>query len=1096
MILLLLLLVGTHAKWPTYIKWETGPKGRRYHDYGDDYTRMMPMLGPEKGGHAGSCGETHAGVEGFSYVGGTFQGRNSGGTEIILARQIKGTQEEATKECLTLCKDDASCVAVKLANYPDSDPDAAYGRYCTGYTEDCVAAEYSRNTAMYYKCPSIGGPVCEEAANLDPSKFEIKQVDQVWDSSNEQMGPAQMLHYDGKLVCDSDGDMNIFAAQLICKAMGYSGEPGRSYYYPRLKPCPPNDYSCLDPNADFAIQNLECYPQHKDLSECYMGVDDKRVDGCRDLKGFELKCDATDEDWESPTPSNRHGSGVPGPHRFSLKSDKTLLYGGQPVCHVDFEKTSARIACQSMGYVGAEDWALGQNYDPTSCSSYPTPGGQYCYGLQGFLCKEDAKDFWDCFFDHTRYTFDSCSGYNSAVKLWCGAEATKGCLDENATNYDPDANLDDGSCVYIIPGCMEPGALNYNPKANENDDSCEFPSGCTDASATNYDAEAVEDDGSCEYPSVPGCTDASATNYNSEATEDDGSCQYPEGKCDDYLYAKKGSKNCPAGTKKIQDANECKAAAHEFGISKLGAMTKGACLKNKSNKAMRDTKVAKDARLICCDEGQEATEPPAADCPAQKYIGNPYYTCDQLKAAGWDMTHCDCSVGAPVCAAQAYFDAGYTCEQLLPHDHIDLTGCGCEDVCVQQCQQYIDQGYSCQQCEMAGLKCQPCDECGACACQSYMDQGYTCDQIEAAGLDCSGCNCGAAAHADECDAQKYIGDPYYTCDQLKAAGWDVSKCDCPNGPTCAAQAYFDAGYTCEQLLPHDHIDLTGCGCEDVCKQTCQQYLDQGFSCQECELAGLKCTACDECGGCACQKYIDQGYSCEQMEAAGLNCAGCQCPCPASPYFAQGYTCDTLVLAGIDVTGCGCDVCPTSCQRYLDQGYSCQECAMAGLECNTCDECGGCACKKYQDQGYTCAQVEQAGLDCTGCDCESCVSQAYLNNGMTCATLKQAGMPTEGCGCEDVCVCDEYVEQGISCEELTATHGYDCSGCSCTPVCLPVCTEYMTAYGYTVAKMAEFGIDCAPCETAAEPAAAAKPATNKKAGKKNNKKGKKGRKGRL
>lgn len=52
--------------------------------------------------------------------------------------------------------------------------------------------------------------------------------------------------------------------------------------------------------------------------------------------------------------------------------------------------------------------------------------------------------------------------------------------------------------------------------------------GCTDPSATNYNPAATVDDGTCEYgpPPVPGCTDPSATNYNPAATVDDGSCVF------------------------------------------------------------------------------------------------------------------------------------------------------------------------------------------------------------------------------------------------------------------------------------------------------------------------------------------------------------------------------------------------------------------------------------------------------------------------------------------------------------------------------------------------------------------------------------------
>ena len=55
--------------------------------------------------------------------------------------------------------------------------------------------------------------------------------------------------------------------------------------------------------------------------------------------------------------------------------------------------------------------------------------------------------------------------------------------------------------------------------------------GCTAPSATNFNPDATVDDGSCAYPSaqVPGCTDPKATNYNPDATVDDGSCTYGGG---------------------------------------------------------------------------------------------------------------------------------------------------------------------------------------------------------------------------------------------------------------------------------------------------------------------------------------------------------------------------------------------------------------------------------------------------------------------------------------------------------------------------------------------------------------------------------------
>ena len=92
-----------------------------------------------------------------------------------------------------------------------------------------------------------------------------------------------------------------------------------------------------------------------------------------------------------------------------------------------------------------------------------------------------------------------------------------GCMDPTAANYDPNATIDDGSCVPIVYGCTDPNALNYNAGANLDDGSCIYPIyGCTDPSATNYDPNANTDDGSCTYL-TPVCGIVGASNYDSNA---------------------------------------------------------------------------------------------------------------------------------------------------------------------------------------------------------------------------------------------------------------------------------------------------------------------------------------------------------------------------------------------------------------------------------------------------------------------------------------------------------------------------------------------------------------------------------------------------
>tara|TARA_Y100000592_G_scaffold100095_1_gene178598 strand:+ start:1663 stop:3570 length:1908 start_codon:yes stop_codon:yes gene_type:complete len=130
----------------------------------------------------------------------------------------------------------------------------------------------------------------------------------------------------------------------------------------------------------------------------------------------------------------------------------------------------------------------------------------------------------------------------------CG---TLGCTDPLASNYDPNATVDDGSCVYDVFGCLGTsgpsgtcdippmnaswyaglpytfGMLNHDCAAGntnypcsdgvtQNDGSCiAVTMGCHDPAAVNfYGGACISQPSSCLYW---GCNDQAATNYNSQA---------------------------------------------------------------------------------------------------------------------------------------------------------------------------------------------------------------------------------------------------------------------------------------------------------------------------------------------------------------------------------------------------------------------------------------------------------------------------------------------------------------------------------------------------------------------------------------------------
>ena len=109
--------------------------------------------------------------------------------------------------------------------------------------------------------------------------------------------------------------------------------------------------------------------------------------------------------------------------------------------------------------------------------------------------------------------------------LVCDELEISGCTNVNALNFNSDAtDTEDGVCVFT--GCLDATACNFNPTGFFNElVVCDYTSclGCTDSNADNYDDEATLDDGSCIFS---GCTDTNACNYSQIATNDDGSCLF------------------------------------------------------------------------------------------------------------------------------------------------------------------------------------------------------------------------------------------------------------------------------------------------------------------------------------------------------------------------------------------------------------------------------------------------------------------------------------------------------------------------------------------------------------------------------------------
>ena len=187
------------------------------------------------------------------------------------------------------------------------------------------------------------------------------------------------------------------------------------------------------------------------------------------------------------------------------------------------------IVVQTIALIGAEgellsiedlNLTLEPNNNGDSPNQFTFLGGnQYCATISG---EPDSAGVFTASISVVAYALGfnvpyEFEGYTLTISL-----PTPGCIDEMACNFNPDADEDDGSCVYPTEACDD---------GNENTSMDVYGDDCVCAGVCDNDSD---EDGVCDEDEVLGCTDVNACNYDALATDDNGMCGEMVGAaCDD-----------------------------------------------------------------------------------------------------------------------------------------------------------------------------------------------------------------------------------------------------------------------------------------------------------------------------------------------------------------------------------------------------------------------------------------------------------------------------------------------------------------------------------------------------------------------------------
>lgn len=372
--------------------------------------------------------------------------------------------------------------------------------------------------------------------------------------------PAEFLDCDGVCLADEDGDgvcdeqeVDGCTDPVACNFNDNATDNDGSCEYTTCAGCTIENacnYNALatisQPSiCEFAADGFDCEGACLNDADGDGVCDFQEILGCTDAAACNYSSSATDDS---------------GNCSFALPNRD---------CNGDCENDeNGNGLCDEEEVVGCTD-ALACNYDPSATFDSGCDTASCVGCTEPSACNYDETatqpDYAACAFPVLYYDCDGQPVLDANENGTPDQLEVAGCTDPSATNYAPNATIDDDSCILSAVGCMLPWAPNYDPAATlqglpvlevcfvvgmvgmpgpgtaltgcSDFAACNYapggdPSlpcdyscfGCTNEAACDFNADAVYNTGCSDFTSCYGCTDAAADNYDVTATLDDGSC--------------------------------------------------------------------------------------------------------------------------------------------------------------------------------------------------------------------------------------------------------------------------------------------------------------------------------------------------------------------------------------------------------------------------------------------------------------------------------------------------------------------------------------------------------------------------------------------